>query len=179
DRYDAEIAYTDAQLEKLLAQIAAGPRADRTVVVVHGSHGEAFGEHDKTGHGSDVYEEMIRVPLLIAAPGGATGRYDARAVSVLDVAPTILDYAGASRDDVEGVSLRPALEKQTLERPPVLSFADRRTAVIDWPLKLRVVRRNGGKDRLILFDLREDPKETKDIAADHGDDLRRLDDLRK
>jgi hypothetical protein len=64
-------------------------------------------------------------------------------------------------------------------RPPVVAFAPRRIAVIDWPLKLLARGRDGGNDRRLLFDLATDPGEQHDLAATRKDDLRRLDALRR
>ncbi len=179
DLYDGEIKYMDQQLARLVKKIDGGSRGGKTVWLVHGSHGEAFGEHDKMEHGSDVYDEMTRVPWLAVGPGIAPRRVKDGAVSTLDVAPTVLDLAGISQSACDGVSLAGALQGGALKRAPVLSFADGRTAVVDWPLKLRVVRRKDKPDRLILFDLGEDPGETKDVSADRNEDLKRLSEIRK
>ncbi len=179
-RYLGEIAYTDAQLGQLIDHVAQAGRAARTLWVIHGSHGEAFGEHGQVGHGVQLYDESVRVPLMIAGPGVTPGRFNARAVSILDVAPTLLDVAGARRDGVHGVSLRPAMTGDAdFTRDPVLSYARRRVTLVDWPLKLMVFRRDKRDDRLLLFDLESDPGETKDLSSERPDDLKRLDALRR
>ena len=182
DRYDAEIAHVDRHLASFMDKVIDGPRADKTVWLITGSHGEAFGEHGQSGHGRQLYDEAVRVPFIIGAPT-VEPRRDDRPVSVMDIAPTLLDYAAASRDDVEGVSLRPALSSAKaaadFARDPVLTFAPRRAALIEWPLKLLIFRRDKRDDRLLLFDLAADPGETRDISAERGDDLVRLDALRR
>jgi len=179
-RYDGEIAFVDRLLGELVALVAAGPRASRTLWLVHGSNGEAFGEHGARGHGTDLYEEMIRVPLVVTGPGVRPGRYDARAVSTLDLAPTMLDLAGASSDTVAGVSLRPVLAGDlAFAHPPVVASASHRSAVIDWPLKLLGRRHEGASDKLLLFDLGADPGEQHDLAAERKSDVGRLDELRR
>jgi choline-sulfatase len=172
--YDGEIAYTDAQLGKLVELVGKSGREGRTVWIVHGSQGEAFGEHGQNGHGTQLYDESIRVPLLIAAPGKRPGKLTDRAVSTMDIVPTVLDYAGVEATGLQGVSLRPAVDGAKLEHAPVLSHAERRLAIIDLPWKLLVFRRREAKDRLFLFDLSADPGETKDVAADHADVVQRL-----
>ena len=174
DRYDGEIQFADAQLGKLVAAVEKGGRMDRTAWLVHGSHGEAFGEHGKDHHGSDVYEEQVRVPFVLAIPGAKPRRFDERPVSNADVVPTLLALAGAATEGLEGVSLLPVARGESIDRRAVLSFANRRVAVVEWPLKLRVFRRGSGKDRLLLFDLAKDPGETKDLSSERNDDLRRL-----
>ena len=177
--YDGELAFVDAQLGAFLDAVHASPRADQTVFLVHGSHGEAFGEHGQTGHGNHLYDEMIRVPLLVAAPGASAARRGERAVSTLDLVPTLLDYAGLKADAFPGTSLRPAAEGKPLERPPVVAYVGRRVALIDWPLKLIASARDDRADRLLLFDLGTDPGERRDLSQDRKDDLGRLDALRK
>jgi arylsulfatase A-like enzyme len=180
DRYDGEIAFVDAQLATILRTVERSPRAARTVYVVHGSHGEAFGEHGKEGHGEEVYDEELHVPLVVVTPASAAARWDRDAVSVLDVPPTILDYGGASRTGMAGISLRPAVDGDaTFEHAPVVARAPRRVAVIDLPLKLVVRERKDGEDRLLLYDLPADPGEKTDVSDKHSDDLARLNALRK
>ncbi len=179
--YDGEIAFIDRQLEKLAGVLAAHPRAQRTVWVIHGTHGEAFGEHDASGHGGTlVHEEVLRVPLIVALPGAQAARYQKQAVSMLDVAPTVLALAEGSTKGTQGVSLLPIVRgDMTVDHPPVLAYATARTAVIDWPLKLVVKRRKGKSDRLLLFDLKADPAERHDISGDRKAELERLNALRK
>jgi arylsulfatase A-like enzyme len=179
DRYDGEIAFVDTQLGAVVRTIERSPRAARTLLVVHGSHGEAFGEHGKEGHGNDVYDEEVRVPLVVVAPGARPARWDADAVSILDVAPTLLDYAGAPRAGTAGVSLRAAIEGDAaFERPPVAIRGPRRLAIVDWPLKLVVRERKDGEDRLLLFDLAADPTEKLDVSDKRREDLVRMNALR-
>ena len=173
--YDGEIGFVDKQIGQIAAFVSKWSRASRVAWVVHGSHGEGFDEHGEKGHGSELYEEMIRVPLVVALPGARPGRYGDGAVSTLDVAPTVLALGNAPMDGVSGVSLLPQarLEASASRRPPVLAFASKRVALIDWPLKLMVIERKK-QDRNFLFDLGADPRETKDLSADRPDDVARL-----
>lgn len=173
-RYDGEIAFVDAQLAALREAVEKGPRASKTAWIVHGSHGEGFAEHDFTGHGAELYEEVLRVPLVIAVPGQKPGRYDKGVVSTLDIAPTVLALGNAPADGVDGESLG-VIVKGDLGRAhgPVYARAARRAAIIDWPLKLMIIQRKRS-DRLLLFNLAADPGETKDLSGEHPDDLARL-----
>jgi arylsulfatase A-like enzyme len=180
--YDGEVRFVDNQLGLLLEHVAAGRRSKRTLWVVHGSHGEAFGEHDKTGHGGTlIYDEVAWVPLVFSGPGVHAGRFGGDAVSIMDVAPTLLELAGVEgAKGLAGVSLAPALAAaKGFERPPVMVYATHRTAVVDWPLKLLVRRREDERERTLLFDLERDPGESHDISGDHEADVRRLNSLRK
>ncbi|WP_272458580.1 sulfatase-like hydrolase/transferase [Polyangium jinanense] len=173
--YDGEIAFVDKQIGQIAAFVSKWSRASRVAWIVHGSHGEGFDEHGDKGHGSSLYEEMIRVPLVVALPGGRPGRYGDGAVSTLDVAPTVLALGNAPLDGVSGVSLLPyaRLEPSAARRPPVLAYASKRVALIDWPLKLMVIERKK-QNRNFLFDLGADPRETKDLSEGRPDDVARL-----
>lgn len=96
DRYDSEIAAADAGLAKMVAAFRAARPGG--VVIVSADHGEAFGEHGARYHGTTVYEEQVRVPLLVSAPGlVATGRRVAEPVQLVDLLPTVLSAYGIPR----------------------------------------------------------------------------------
>jgi arylsulfatase A-like enzyme len=180
DRYDGEIAFVDRQVGRLVQHVAAGKRAERTTWIVHGSHGEGFGEHGARGHGTELYNEMLRVPLIIAGASVDVGRYQVDAVSTLDIAPTLLDFASADRKGTAGQSLKAiAYGNLRAERAPIIAHAWRRSCVIDWPLKLMVIGRAKKRDRLLLFDLAGDPHELRDVSAERSDDVRRMNALRE
>ncbi|MEO7327187.1 MAG: sulfatase-like hydrolase/transferase [Minicystis sp.] len=172
--YDGEIAFVDQQLGELVETIGKSARAGKVTFVVHGSQGEGLGEHDFTGHGGDLYEEVMRVPLVIAGPDGKAGRY-AAPVSTLDLGATILDLAGAESENISGVSLAP-IARGELDRPhgPVYARSQRRAALIDWPLKLMVIEKKKAADRVLLFDLAKDPAEKDDLGSARPDDIERL-----
>ncbi|AUX40149.1 cell wall surface anchor family protein [Sorangium cellulosum] len=171
--YDGEIAFVDRQLGALLDAVASSPRAGRAAILVHGSHGEGLGEHGAVGHGVELYEEAIHVPLVLALPGAAPGRYP-HPVSTADIAPTVLALAGAEATDVEGGSLAAiATGEARAPRGPVFARTARRAAVIDGQLKLIALKRKK-RDRLLLFDLDADPRETRDLSEARPDELLRL-----
>jgi arylsulfatase A-like enzyme len=100
--YDAEIAYTDHMVEKLLAALDALELADETLVVVTGDHGEGLMDHGHLNHGVHIYEEAVRVPLILRWPGRiAAGGAIATPAELTDVAPTILELVrpGVQRGD--------------------------------------------------------------------------------
>jgi len=109
DPYDAEIAYVDHELGRLLEGIAQRRPGERLLVVVTADHGESLGEHGEPTHSIFVYEATQRVPLLVVLPDGRdAGRRVAAPVSVTDIAPTILEVLGlprASMDRVRAPSL--------------------------------------------------------------------------
>lgn len=90
--YDAEIAYMDLHIGRLLDALREHGGAANTLIVAVADHGESLGEHGEMQHGLTLYESAVRVPLLIALPRGRhAGRRVAAPVSLADIAPTILD----------------------------------------------------------------------------------------
>ena len=96
DGYDAEIAYADAELGRLLDGLEATGRLAETLVIATSDHGESLGEHGEQSHGFFVYDAAVKVPLLVAGPGVPTGRVSAP-VSLRDIAPTVLDWCAVPR----------------------------------------------------------------------------------
>jgi arylsulfatase len=91
--YDAELAFMDRELERVLERLAALGVRDETLVVVAADHGEAFGEHDFFTHGL-LYREHLQVPLVLQGPGLPAGVViDARA-RLVDVMPTLVELFG-------------------------------------------------------------------------------------
>jgi len=91
DRYDAEVAYADVHVGKLVAQLPPN-----TVVVITADHGEDLGEHGVYYHGRSLYDADVRVPLIVHAPAIAPRVVDTP-VSLADIAPTVLELAGLPR----------------------------------------------------------------------------------
>jgi arylsulfatase A-like enzyme len=108
--YDGEIAFADAQLGALLAAWRSLRPGRDPLVVVAADHGEGLGEHGEPTHGLFIYDSTLRVPLIASGPGIPAGRTVTGAVSLIDVAPTLLDFAGLPPlKDSEGHSLRAAM----------------------------------------------------------------------
>ena len=91
-RYDSEIGYADAHIGRLLQRIDRLGMRDNTLVVLVADHGEGLGEHGFNGHGRWLYESTVRVPWMMRLPGRIRpGTVVRPSVSILDLAPTILD----------------------------------------------------------------------------------------
>ena len=109
DLYDGEIAFTDRHLGRLFETFERLGFADDTVVVVVADHGEEFGEHGHNGHGYDLHEEVVHVPLVFRVPGLAARRVP-DLVPTVDVFPTLLELCGArAPNEIEGRTLMPLL----------------------------------------------------------------------
>jgi arylsulfatase A-like enzyme len=95
DRYDTEIAFADYHLARLLRAIDADPRLRaNTLVVFAADHGESLGEHGYWGHGRNLYEQTLRIPLGLAWPGHLRAGTVTAPADILDVAPTVLGLIG-------------------------------------------------------------------------------------
>ena len=120
DAYDTEVLYADQQLGRIVAALRERGLYDRALVIFTADHGEALGDHDVYfRHGYALYDDCLRVPLLIKPPygrGPAVAPRWSGAVSLVDIFPTVLDYSGAEVSgagvdgDVDGVSLRSIVE---------------------------------------------------------------------
>lgn len=92
--YDAEIAYTDAQLGRVLRALESDGRLGRTLVVLTSDHGESLGEHGDRTHSYGLHETTLHVPLMIVGPDIPAGKRVVDVVSLVDLAPTLLALTG-------------------------------------------------------------------------------------
>lgn len=132
DDYDREIRFVDEQLRALVDALDRRGLRDTTTLVVLSDHGEEFGEHGYFQHGSALFEESLRVPLIFEGRGIPSGRRIAEQVSLIDVMPTLLELAGvAPPPGLDGQSLLPAMRGESL--PARTLFAEA-TAPGRWKL---------------------------------------------
>jgi len=174
DLYDHEVVFTDQHLGRLLDYVEKAPWADRTNIIVSSDHGEAFGEHGMYRHGVELWETLVRVPLVVHVPGATPGRIKARR-SLIDLVPTCLALMGVPLPDGEGkddflsgVSLLPDVflepgatpaERDILVDMPGGPYNESRRAFIHGDLKL-IISRGAHKE---LFDLAKDPGEKRNL----------------
>lgn len=92
--YDAEIAYQDHLLQRLFSMLDTPEHRENTMVILVADHGEMLGEHQYMGHGLGLYQELIRVPLVIRTPGQTRGERVSGVVSTTRLFDTVLDAAG-------------------------------------------------------------------------------------
>ena len=165
--YDGEIAYADAQLARVLEALRAHGMIDRTMIVVAGDHGEGLGEHGERTHGMLLYDSTLRVPLILAAPGHAAAVND-EAVSLADIAPTLLRTAGIAppaamkgRDllEVRGAAGPGADLYSETEYPRVAGWSPLQ-ALTDG--RWMTIRAGAATE---VYDLRADPREEHDLSA--------------
>ncbi len=109
--YNGEIKYADAQVGKLLTAMRARKLFEGALIVVAGDHGESLGAHGEATHGIFLYDETIRVPLVVKLPQNRAGK-TAQHVRLVDVAPTVLQVAGAPvPPQMQGQSLLRAMRQ--------------------------------------------------------------------
>jgi choline-sulfatase len=175
DRYDSEIALADDEVGHVLRALERMGRPSETIVILTSDHGEAFGEHQSEQHGTTLYEEQIRVPLLMRAPGLTPGWVDHPA-ELVDVLPTILSIVGVNPPLVDGHSLFGLLTDPPVS--PTTAYSERyfggldQRALVAWPHKL--IEHLGSNARVELYDLERDPGELSDLAGARPELLRGL-----
>ena len=119
DRYDGEIAYVDHHLGRLFDWLESSGRINDTMLVIMSDHGESLGERDVYKHNSQLYNEQMRVPMIVCVPNSNPRRVDDY-VSTIDLGSTILNAVGIDcPKDYVGVSLLPMLRGERLTHPPV------------------------------------------------------------
>src|SRR6185295_19263683 len=92
--YDAEVAYADATIGRLLADLRSAGQLERTLVVVAADHGESLGEHGEQTHGVFVYDVTMRTPVIVWAGGRVPAAKSDALVRLVALAPTTLDLLG-------------------------------------------------------------------------------------
>jgi len=181
--YDGEIAFTDAQIGRLLAWLEENGRVDETILAVVGDHGEALGSHGELTHGYFVYDYAVQVPLLLRTPlVEFRGLGIAEQVTTIDLCPTLLEMLGSELPQgIQGRSLVPLVEGSTQAGSsyaysesmvpylqygwsPIFSVRTERFKYIDAP-------------RPELYDLVADPQERENLAPERPEvagELRRV-----
>lgn len=183
--YDEEIAYTDQAVGRVLDRLDELGLTENTIVVILSDHGEAFFEHGTKGHQKDLFDEVLRIPMIVKWPEVVPkGQVFSEQVSIIDVLPTLLEMAGVPPlEEAMGRSLGPLLRG---ERPPnddegSLVYAELSMRSLKNRRYLRAIRtprykvifnttpggEHAGKG--LLFDLKNDPKERFSLGADDAD----------
>jgi arylsulfatase A-like enzyme len=162
--YDGEISYHDVHFNALLDALARRDLLEDTVIVFTADHGEEFWDHGSVGHGHNVYQELLHIPMIVHAPGLEAARIE-DPVGLVDVVPTVLDALHEPvPENLSGQSMLPLLaaEDAVAPRYSVSGFMDGwRTILIG---RYKLVHRTAS--RFALYDLDNDPNEDTDVARD-------------
>ena len=176
--YDGGIAYLDAELAGLFAELDRRGQLASTVVIVTSDHGEEFGEHHRFGHGESLYQTALHVPLIVFGPERVpSGVVVARPVSLRDIPATVLNLVGAPAAGFPGESLsrfwRQSADvpdeivisgvRRTIGQPEShpLSKGDAASLIDDQYHYIYYF----GTGAEVLFDLRSDPWELSDLSG--------------
>ncbi|MEO1173301.1 MAG: sulfatase, partial [Myxococcota bacterium] len=181
--YDAGIRYSDIATKQLVDGLKKRGRWDNTTMFISADHGEGFGEHNFFLHAHQFWEEVVHVPLIAVGGKFNGGGVDERLTQAIDVSATILDIAGIDPGVVAGRSLlRPAVPGATVISE-YNEFGIRRQAIVGDRYKviwqraaLEDVYMREARDkkyfpsvifegeRVQVYDLKNDPKERKDLS---------------
>ena len=176
-RYDAGLAYADAQFARLLDTLAAEGGLDEAAIVVLSDHGEAFGEHGRVLHGQEVFATTTRVPLLVKLPGAKPGVVPGL-LRTRDLGPTLCELVDApwpAREPAPHSFLEQLLDPASAEGGPSAISRSVGTQPL-WALRdgawTLVAHPSSGARH--LFHRAADPGEFEDLAAREPERLERM-----
>lgn len=164
--YVGEVSYTDLAIGRLLRGLEEDGALERTAVVFTADHGEEFWEHDGYGHGHTMFDEVIRVPLLLRPAGGGPARVDDRLARLVDVAPTALALAGVECDEppaFRGHDLADGTAAPSTYGEAVLYGPEQK--YLRTPRWKLVLEPGVDSTKVRLFDLAFDPEERLEVSA--------------
>lgn len=184
DAYDGSLVYLDDRIGKLMAELEARGTLENTIVIVTADHGEQFGEHGLFFHANSLYTQLLQVPLIITGKGRVPrGLTIPTPVSLIDVPATILamtdpegneDFPGEtlgrllSADSTASQRHQPLVAALGTKAQMIEYFAPKdglRSIMIDGLHYIQGGRSRRGEVREELFDLVQDPREERDLAA--------------
>ena len=163
-QYDGDVAYGDQEFGRFIREIKARGLYERALIVFLADHGEEFQDHGQWLHGRSVFDELVRIPLLVKFPQQRdAGRRVKQQVQAVDVLPTVLESLGLPVPQspvIAGVPLQRALAAGAPERPAVSEISHR--GIVAHGMRTsrdKYIRRFSPEDDELYFDLLQDPKE--------------------
>lgn len=166
--YDAEILFCDEYVGSLIEKIdELGLK--NVVVIITADHGESLGEHDYYfAHGKYVYDQCSRVPLLVRMPSSKGAKVIEKQVNIMDITPTLLEIAGCPfPPEIEGISLRPLIEKDESQVPEAPVFLERFNDIKAVRMDRWKYISNLHNNTEELYDLERDPEETRNVLSEN------------
>ncbi len=178
DLYAGEIAYTDEVIGKVLKDLQT-KGSNNQIIAVAGDHGEGLGEHQEATHSLLIYNSTLHVPMILTAPGLISpGIKFPHLCRIIDLAPTLLDFAGIQNNlNGQGISLKRALEQS--KDPEIISSSESLYPKLNlgWS-ELRGIEK--GRFHYIdapkpeLYDVISDPGETRNQIQQHVETARKF-----
>lgn len=173
--YDSNIRFIDQQIKTWTKALQDRGVLDKTLLALTSDHGEFLGEHGQIGHGTGrLYDSVLRIPLIFRYPRSVAAIRESRAVSQVDIMPSILFLLGLSDripSGIQGLSLFPA----AVSRAVLSEYWDerRRTSAfaLTWE-SLKLIQE--GQERVELYDLAVDPREKTNLIGSRPEDGARL-----
>ncbi len=162
--YDAEIRALDDELGLFFRKLKNEGVYDNSIIIITADHGESFLEHGKFDHGNGLYDEVLRVPLIIRFPKMQYAGVVDTPVQMIDILPTLLDYLNIEKSgEISGHSLMKTLgEGNGREEYPIYSEWEELIMVRKGNLKMIYDRE---LDKAELYDLKNDPGEQNDLST--------------
>lgn len=170
--YDSKIRDEDDRFAAFLSQLDQLDLTKKTIIIAISDHGTEFMEHSRFDHGHTLYDELVHVPMIFSIPGFKGGAKINGQVSLMDIAPTLVNILGLKLDkqfesQIRGVSLLPLIKGEKTDGHDVFIETDYREythkrgirTVDGW--KLIITMETGAKE---LYNLKEDPHEIKNVA---------------
>jgi arylsulfatase len=165
--YDAEIRYTDAQIQRVIETLARTKVLDNTLVILTSDHGERLGEDNRWEHCTSLHSYEINVPLMVRHPRQAPSSQVVSAVSTLDIVPTVLSALGIDPSDfqLDGADLFDLPSDRLVHS---LWHSQASVQNERWKLVLDILP---GGNEWRLYDLDADPDEKMNVADVNADEL--------
>ena len=182
--HQQSVTVLDGHLGRFFDALKERDLFDRSLIIVTSDHGEAFGGHGIVEHSKDLYEDLVRVPLIVKRPGQTKGRVLGRPSSSTHIPRLVASaFTGEEAAAIEAAFPRdpedssPITENYFSRRKDLRVFGQRfrrtRKAIYDGPLKLIV----GSDGSVELYNLAQDPEERNDLSKTSADDVARLREL--
>jgi arylsulfatase A-like enzyme len=174
-QYDGDVAFGDQEFGRFVRELKTLGLYEDALVVFLADHGEEFLDHGLWLHGRSLFDELIRIPLVVKFPGNrGAGTRVAKQVQGIDVAPTVLEAMRVTLSpDLGGRPLQRALARDEPPRPALAEISHR--GFVAHGVRTedeKYIRRFSPDDDELLFDLRRDPREQTSVAAHSPERLR-------
>lgn len=171
--YRGELSYVDSVIGRMFDDLGQQGVWKNTILVITGDHGEMFGEHEEMGHGYFVYQQALKVPLIIVLPEQQKKAVYDNPVQIVDLMPTMLDLLGVPVPrEVQGQSFSPLLEGKSI--PPRFAFSESLSGAQNFgTAPLRSIQDSTFKyidtAHPELYNISSDPMETQNLVDQKKD----------